>query len=96
LPEYTVVFPLYFYVRDENTTRLHVWPVFGVQTFDDARVVEYSTLYPFFRYTTFAPTDDAATQHEQVCRLCLQRGCTTYLTVTADRTRSSVLTLCGH
>jgi hypothetical protein len=60
LLEYTVVFPVYFHVRSENTARLHVWPLFGVQTFDDGAVVEYSTLYPFFRFTTFSrsPLED--------------------------------------
>jgi hypothetical protein len=63
LLEYTVVFPVYFHVRSENTTRLHVWPLFGAQTFDDGAVVEYSTLFPFFRFTTFSRNSIDDEQH---------------------------------
>lgn len=54
--EYTVnVFPVYWQARKENYSYLHIWPFFGVSR--DQNTKEYSTIYPFFRYSYNSKND---------------------------------------
>jgi len=52
-----VAFPLFFHVCNENTSRLPLWCLFGVHSFEEGKVVEYSACSPFFRLTTFSHGD---------------------------------------
>jgi len=48
---YTCVFPVFFQTKSPTTHRFHLWPFFGRQTFEREKLIEYSTLYPFFKLT---------------------------------------------
>eukprot|EP01087_Luapelamoeba_hula_P014280 TRINITY_DN4162_c1_g1_i2.p1 TRINITY_DN4162_c1_g1~~TRINITY_DN4162_c1_g1_i2.p1 ORF type:complete len:1195 (-),score=140.37 TRINITY_DN4162_c1_g1_i2:33-3617(-) len=49
---YTVVLPFYWNLRlSADTHRIHLWPLFGKQSFNFGTQVEYSVAYPFFKYT---------------------------------------------